>query len=514
MGLIFKISFRNILRHKGKSFVIGTILFIGAMFMTLGNGIITGTKKGIEVNLVDRAIGNITVLSAHQKNDEIMGLKPMKIIGNYENVKKVLESQGYIDKFLPITRGIAIALNLSTTFNDSNDPEVTVLFGIDFDKFQIMFDNNVVIIEGAPLKPGERGLLLNMTDREKIYDMQNIWILPQGSPLVKSNLSPDALANIDTLQTRDDMVLMGMGDGDIASDIRMTVKGIFKFKNLNEVLDKINLVDVESFRECFGYVTSSDKLVKLSKDDQNLLNMADENLLDIFSDNSLVETSETDSAEYDLKAVQREVKVEKKTLDLDAGAYNIVTVKLKKGINLNGAVEKLNMAFRDAKVDSDVRAVSWEDSFGYLADLILFFRIALGMLVNFIFFVAIVIIVNTLSMTAMERTYEIGMMRAVGAGKGFIGRMFFAETSLLSFLFGGMGIIAGMLIVMGLAAVEIPATSPMMRLVFGGDTFHPLLDLNSIIVGIIQLIVVTFISMIYPIILARQITPLDAINRD
>ncbi len=74
--------------------------------------------------------------------------------------------------------------------------------------------------------------------------------------------------------------------------------------------------------------------------------------------------------------------------------------------------------------------------------------------------------------------------------------------------------IFGTMIVFFLAALKIPATGPMMQMAFGGDTFHPMLDLQSIILGIIQLTVVTLIAMVYPIILARRITPLDAINRE
>ena len=54
---------------------------------------------------------------------------------------------------------------------------------------------------------------------------------------------------------------------------------------------------------------------------------------------------------------------------------------------------------------------------------------------------AIIIIVNTLSMAAIERTSEIGMMRAVGARKGFIRLMFLGETAALSAIFGGAGIV-------------------------------------------------------------------------
>jgi ABC-type antimicrobial peptide transport system permease subunit len=201
-------------------------------------------------------------------------------------------------------------------------------------------------------------------------------------------------------------------------------------------------------------------------------------------------------------------------LDLDEGAYNLVFVKLKKRASIDRAVNNLNAAFKSAKIDSDVRAVAWKDSFGILAQFILFFRITLNLIVNFIYFVAIVVIVNTLTMAAMERTYEIGMMRAVGAQKGFIGMMFLTETSLLSFLFGGLGMISGIVIVSITAAAKIPAHSEMTMMVFGGDTFHPILDGSSIVIGIIQLVIVTLIAMIYPLILSRRITPLDALNRD
>ena len=42
MPLSITIAWRNILRHKGKSLVIGVILFLGSLLMTVGNGIISG----------------------------------------------------------------------------------------------------------------------------------------------------------------------------------------------------------------------------------------------------------------------------------------------------------------------------------------------------------------------------------------------------------------------------------------------------------------------------------------
>jgi hypothetical protein len=54
----------------------------------------------------------------------------------------------------------------------------------------------------------------------------------------------------------------------------------------------------------------------------------------------------------------------------------------------------------------------------------------------------------------------------------------------------------------------------MIQLLFGGDTFRPFLSSGDIGVAIFQLAIVTGIAVLYPLKVARSITPLDAISRD
>jgi len=54
----------------------------------------------------------------------------------------------------------------------------------------------------------------------------------------------------------------------------------------------------------------------------------------------------------------------------------------------------------------------------------------------------------------------------------------------------------------------------MVQLLFGGDTFKPFLSLLDVGLALIQLVIVTIIAVIYPIRLASNIKPLDAISRD
>ena len=54
----------------------------------------------------------------------------------------------------------------------------------------------------------------------------------------------------------------------------------------------------------------------------------------------------------------------------------------------------------------------------------------------------------------------------------------------------------------------------MVQLLFGGDTFHPLLTAPDILLSVVQLAIVTLIAVVYPARVAQSITPLDAVARE
>jgi ABC-type lipoprotein release transport system permease subunit len=235
------------------------------------------------------------------------------------------------------------------------------------------------------------------------------------------------------------------------------------------------------------------------------------NLDALFSDASLiVKDTKKGMNEADLK--RHAAVAAPAAVDLEAGAYNLVFVKLKPGIDRKKALAALNRAFEDAKTGA--RAVTWEKAVGMIGSLTLLIKSALFVFVMLLFFVAVIIIINTLSMAALERVSEIGMMRAVGARKGFISRMFVIETAMLSFLFGGAGIVTGALAVKITALFKIASANDMVQLLFGGDVFHPLLTGGDVVLCVVQLSMVTAIAALYPLKIARGITPLDAVTRD
>ncbi len=114
MSLIIKIAWRNIIRHRGKSLIIGAILFIGALLMTVGNGVISGMDAGLQKNIVEGFCGDALLVSDKQESDnvflEFMG-KAVAPITDYKAIDSALKTIPYVRKWLPMGKNLAMALN-------------------------------------------------------------------------------------------------------------------------------------------------------------------------------------------------------------------------------------------------------------------------------------------------------------------------------------------------------------------------------------------------------------------
>jgi ABC-type lipoprotein release transport system permease subunit len=508
---ILKIAWRNILRHKGKSLVIGTIIFLGALIMTVGNASVIGAQKGFEENFVQRFSGDVILVSKEEKKDAVlfsmMG-DSIKVMNNYIDLEKILKKQDYIDDYLPLTRGIAVLLGLEDTFFG------VYAIGTNLGDYQRMYHNNVEITEGRALEDGERGILITEYTREQIYKFTGHWIVPEGFEVNPETLTDDARREFQagTLHTEHDLVFIGWGEGTLNTDIRLPIKGIIHFAVLNGVLNEVSIMDIESFRECFGYFTAADTAVKLTKEEKTSLDMMSDD--EIFGSADIFTDTVTDKAGYDVKSLQAQTEKKSGRVNLDEGAYNFISVRFKKDVPFDQGKKNLEEAL--AAGGADARIIDWKTASGQVAQMAGAMQGAVSIFVWLLFFVAAIIISNTLSMAALERTEELGMMRAIGALKGyFVSHMFILETFLLSAVFSALGIIAGSIGVLFLRLADIRAgANEMLHILFGGDSFKPVLGIAGTLGGILQLAILASFAMIYPIIVVTRIKPLDAINRN
>jgi putative ABC transport system permease protein len=514
MSLIVKIAWRNIMRHRGKSLIIGSILFIGALLMTVGNGVISGMDRGLQKNIVEGFCGDALLVSDKQESDnvflEMMG-KAVLPVNNYKAIDSALKKIPYVNKWLPMGKNFALALN-----DDGSMADGIFILGVNLPKYREFFGDNLKLIEGDFPKGGNQPFVLIPTGwRNQEAEFYNILMTPEGVTPDTTGLGKEAKEHISEMSIKRSLVYMGMNAENATTDVRVPVRAIVKYRSLNTIWGNFPIIDIESYRECQGYFSAQATTATVKKEALDLLATSDGSLDDMFGDGDIVtKQKKGDKTPQMLAAGSLAVEKDtvRRTIDLDAGAFNMVLLRFAQGVNLDKTVKQLNNELKRRYLG--VRAVSWKKATGMIGSMAVLIKSSLFVFVMFLFFVAIIIIVNTLSMAAIERTSEIGMMRAVGARKGFIRLMFLGETGVLSAVFGGAGIIVGIIAVNIIAAFNITTTNDMVQLLYGGDTFRPLLSVIDVVLGVVQLIIVTLLAVIYPVRVASGITPLDAVSRE
>lgn len=125
-------------------------------------------------------------------------------------------------------------------------------------------------------------------------------------------------------------------------------------------------------------------------------------------------------------------------------------------------------------------------------------------------FVAAIGVINTMVMATLERTREIGIMRAIGARKKTIRRLFTVEASVLGFAGGLIGIILAFLAAMALNSVINGSLED------GGITTR---DIISVPIGlaVVVVLITTFVGALaglLPAARAARLDPVEALRHE
>jgi len=99
----------------------------------------------------------------------------------------------------------------------------------------------------------------------------------------------------------------------------------------------------------------------------------------------------------------------------------------------------------DALIDKGFQVTSLSETVSQANKIFKGIQFALGFFGAIALFVAAIGMVNTMTVTLLERTNEIGIMRATGASKKDILTMFISEATVMGFLGGISGLIVGIL---------------------------------------------------------------------
>ncbi|MGV3624910.1 MAG: ABC transporter permease [Archangium sp.] len=156
--------------------------------------------------------------------------------------------------------------------------------------------------------------------------------------------------------------------------------------------------------------------------------------------------------------------------------------------------------------------VSWNSAAGFLGNIIGFFRLALVAIVVAFAFFALIVVTIGMTIATLQRTPTIGTMRAIGAQRTFVIGMVFIETVMLALAFGLIGAGIGALAVGWLHSSGIPAFRDELYFFFSGPVLRPELTAAGVVTAIVVTLVVSVLSIIFPLVLATRVSPITAMQ--
>ena len=496
MPVLMKIALRNLKEHKSKSLIIGVLIAMGILILTLGNSILVTASRGIEKTFIDSFTGHILV---HAKAEN-----PVTILGGGrgddvagQSIPEYSQLYDYVTS-LPQVLAANPQITLRGTVDYSEEGEdrgaFINIFGVEPESYLDMFPDSLNILEGRFLESGERGIVLPKAAVDSIRD----------------TLEED-------IAVGDEVKIQTFGNS--LKIRRLPVVGVHEYASAAGSVQTFAFIDAATARSIGGLVVGSADVVNIDAADSSLLDTGDDSSGgSLFSDEALFGDeglfAEEDpliaTGEEDLFSILGDTSERAMASMPDAGAWSYLLIRLNSDAQTAATIEGLNTHFEQE--GWPLAALDWQQASGNLSQISRAFQIFFYAVIIIIAVVSVIIIMNTLVISVIERTKEIGTMRSLGAHKKTVRRMFVSETMSISLVFGTIGLLLGLLLILICNLVGIRAPNLIIEDFFGEEILRPVLTFGTVFISYLVILGIGFISCLYPVRVALKIQPVEAMQ--
>ena len=508
MREIIKLALRNLKEHKSKTIIIACFLIFGVAIVILGNSFLESVNRGLEKDFRANYTGDIAIGKNPEKGviNDIFGVNSTNIttdlpllpaIPDLDKVMEIVDStQGIKNKTKLISAQILVAYGVEMDFSSFTDRDdigfddlpISMLFAGENNTYWNTFPS-VNFVEGTYPAPDTNEIMID-TRVKKAYESLYQRELHIGDTV----LCAGATANTVLREAK--------------------VVGIFNPPNENSAMFQIVYCN-PAFARSFADLTYASSFVQELPDSVDLsLNSMDEDDLfnsfddDLFSDD--VADSFLGSGIDDFDTILGDTSLRDELNKTDDGAWNYILMKAENPYQAKAIIAELNQKFKDAGLD--VYAMDWRAAAYSYSQSVEGIGLVFNILIIILAIVVFIIIMNTMIVSVIERTGEIGTMRAIGAEKNFVRRLFFSETLILTSISSVLGIILAAIIMAIFNSLNITITNSIAKMILGGGLLRFSPTPAIIIITIVIAIGGSLISNLSPVKSALKITPLKALN--
>ncbi|TVR54919.1 MAG: FtsX-like permease family protein [Spirochaetaceae bacterium] len=520
MSVLVRIALRNLWQHKGKTLIIGSIVAVGVLVLIVGNSLMETASLGIRRAFVDNYTGHIFISGVADGDISLFGVQS---IGGIDRTPTLPEYRAVVDRLEEIPAVGRTTPQMSSFglmrpdipgYEGLERGEFSVLFGVDPDTYFDMFES-IEIVSGRLMRSGERGVMIS-EDRVQRLERST----REALDLEEYTLEPNEPVRI----------VSGFMGG--LPRIRIVpLIGVYRTTAINDGVgsDLISYIDAQTLRALEGLsvgitgtaVTTAEEtaLLDSSFDDAFFFDIEDApESFELTSDEIERLFSTTPESEPDSEATTGRIESLDTSQPAEAGAapdtgpWQFILAYLDNPRADRAVVAEMNAWFAENGIAA--HAGNWEAAAGPFATTADLIRAVFNAAVIIVGIVAVIIIMNTLVISVIERTSEIGTMRALGAHKSFVWRMFFTETVTITTVFGSVGIAASLATIGILNMIGIPATNPFLTVLFAGPVLRPVLSITAVVFSILIVTGIAILSHVYPVSVALKVQPIKAIQTE
>ena len=504
---IIKLAFRNLKEHKSKTIIIAMFILFGVAIVVMGNSFLESVNRGLEKDFRANVTGDLTISVIPEKGTiiDVFGVNSTNISGevpqipaltDIDRIEEILAEVGGIKKQSKlISAQVILSKDAEIDFSVLQDDDkdigimdlpISMIFAGETGSFWELFPD-LKMIEGHYPTPGSNEIIV---DTRVIEGFEKTWDK--------------------TLKVGDDVLMASMG-GVIREG---KVVGIFK--PANEYSAMFQSVYCEpGLARSFAELTYASSFSQELPDsiDLSISGMSED---DLFGDDDLFGEIEDDdsilgsTSDYD--SILGDTTLRDQLNQTDDGSWQFVLAKLENPRADKKTVALLNKRFKEEGLNA--LAMDWKKAAYSYSGTVEGIGFIFNLLIIILAVVVFIIIMNTMVVSVIERTSEIGTMRAIGAEKKFVKKLFYSEAVILTSLSSFAGIILAFICMAIFNSFNIAITNSIAKMILGGGLLHFTPTPGIIITTIAVAILGSIISNRYPVKSALRITPIKALSKE
>lgn len=506
MKAIFNLAIKNLREHKSKTIIISLFLIFGIAIVILGNSFLESINRGLEKDFRENYTGDIAVGAKEPKGVrvDIFGVNSVSMTGEIPQIDAILDLEK-VEQIIAEETEITKKTKLISA-------QVIVAKGLEIDMDSIM-DRDDLSFDDLPISmlfAGEDETYWNTFP--SVHFIEGTFPNPNTNEVMVDTRVKNAFESLYREKLNiGDIILMCGTNGSTIREAK--VVGIFEPQNENSAMFQIIYCN-PSLARSFADLTYGSNFTQELPDSVDLaISDASEEDLFNFDDDFFTAEDESflasNSANFD--DILGDTTLRDKLNQTDDGAWQFILTKVEHPSKTKQIIAKLNARF--AQEGLDVRAMDWKDAAYSYSGTVEGIGFIFNLLIIILAVVVFIIIMNTMTVSVIERTGEIGTMRAIGAEKKFVKLLFNTEAIFLTMFSAVIGIIVAFIMMAIFNACNITITNSIAKMILGGGLLHFNPTAKIIIFTIIIALFGSIISNKYPVSYALKITPLKALSK-